>query len=198
MIFWVIEDHELIFQALRSQLQIVFEKTEFRYERDPDIAVLKAIQKPDCIIFDLNLGRGPRFDLLQELIAEFTPVPVVVLSGTIDPVSIDRIKRLGANAFIEKGQSSTRLISAFREVLINKKRVFPNSNELKAKRRFPTVLTSRENQVLNCLLKGLTNRRIGKELGIKEKTVRAHLTAVYRKLGVSNRTEALLSMYDSA
>jgi len=149
MIFWIIEDHQLIFEALRTQLQLAFEGADFRYERNIEVDEIKRAEKMDCIVFDLDLGYGPRFDILGALTREYPDVPVVVLSGTSDPDAVARAKDLGAAAYIQKGLSTKRILEVFRDVLVSKNRFFATTSTLvepliNHPKYFPSSLTSRE------------------------------------------------------
>ena len=110
---------------------------------------------------------------------------------------IDTVLKRGASAYIVKSVNPVDLPAAIRqavdETVLHRDRP-PRRIRRRARRRRPG-LTDRELAILTALARGLSNGQIGKELWIAEQTVKFHLTNIYRKLGVANRTEAARFAY---
>ena len=122
-------------------------------------------------------------------------VKVVVLSVSTDESVIQTVLKRGASAYIVKTINPVDLPSALRQAVDGT--VFsaiglPEAGDSAAR---AAGLTEREAAILSALARGLSNEAIGKELWIAEQTVKFHLTNIYRKLGVSNRTEAARLAY---
>ena len=118
-------------------------------------------------------------------------VKVVVLSGIDDPASIHAAIARGAVSFVSKQVDPTELVSVVRQAAdgaVERAVVVPERAESGPVDE--AGLTRSEIRVLEALARGLSNKEIAKELWLTEHTVKFHLTNIYRKLGVSNRTEA--------
>jgi DNA-binding NarL/FixJ family response regulator len=132
-----------------------------------------------------------------ELIRKRHPkVKVVVLSVFNDPDRIQAALRRGASGYIVKSVNPLDLPSALRQALegtVYHALGLPDiDDEASAK---SAGLTEREIAILKAVARGLSNQAIGKELWVTEQTVKFHLTNIYRKLGVANRTEAARYAY---
>jgi DNA-binding NarL/FixJ family response regulator len=126
-------------------------------------------------------------------------VKVVILSVSTDPDVIQDVLNRGASAYIVKSVNPVDVPSALRQALEGS--VF-NAIGLPEKQVSDDAakaagLTERESSILKALARGLSNDAIGKELWVAEQTVKFHLTNIYRKLGVSNRTEATRYAYEN-
>jgi DNA-binding NarL/FixJ family response regulator len=150
---------------------------------------------PDLVLLDIRM---PHFDGLAclDLIRKRHPdVKVVMLSAFSDPEHVQAALRRGASAYVVKAVSPLDLPAALRQAA--EATVFhavgsPESGNDDG----GTGLTGRELTLLRAVAKGLSNQAIGKELWISEQTVKFHLRNIYRKLGVSSRTEAARYAYE--
>ena len=126
-------------------------------------------------------------------------LPVIVLSSSEDPRDVRRALALGALGYIPKSSPPRTLLSALQLVLSGNIYVpplmlapaaaAPRSTGVDAARPGAS-LTERQLEVLRLLGKGLSNKEIGRDLGLSEKTVKAHVTAIFKTLNVVNRTQA--------
>ena len=118
-------------------------------------------------------------------------------SATVDTIDelIDAALRAGASAFITKRIDPRDLPAALRQALEPTLFQPLQQTVLVDGNAAPVELTERELDVLNALADGLSNKAIGKRLWLSEQTVKFHLTSIYRKLGVSSRTEAIAMAY---
>lgn len=202
MHFLVIEDHALIFESLALHLANHFDDARFSYEPTGDLDAIEAKLPIDCIVLDLDLGNGVRYDKLSDLHNRFPEIPIVVLSGATDPEAPVLSRAFGAMAFVRKGTNSKPIGGIFDLVLNEGLQVFPDDHGALKKTAISAdplpALTRREVDVLNCLLTfGGGNKAIGKRLGIGESTVKSHLTSAFKKVGVSNRLEVVVKLQGS-
>jgi two-component system response regulator DevR len=183
----LVDDHRLALDGLRLALgnaagiEIVGETREGR-----GVMPLVAETQPDVVLLDIELPDLHGLTVLDQLRQHHPRVTVVMFSGSDDTALVDESLRRGASAFLHKSIDPVDLPGAIRlavEVPATppEKRT-PTAEELR--------LTPKERQVLEHLTQDLSNAEIGRALWLSQQTVKFHLTNVYRKLGVTNRTEA--------
>lgn len=189
----LIEDHFLARMALHSvlsghaQIEIVGEASD----GETGITMYRQL-RPDVAVVDLRLPRISGFDVIAMLKREFSSVRIVVLSNYQGSEDIYRAVRSGAMAYLTKDASGEELMSAIQSV-DRGLRYLPHAALGRLAERMPAVeLTPRETEVLSCITKGCSNREIAEELGIAEKTVRIHVSAVLEKMGARDRTQATI------
>ena len=199
----IVDDHPLVRDALSAVLKESLPLVEI--VAAGSIATLAqslecSKREPDIVLLDLNLGKGCDFANLSWLVRQWPGVPVSVFSGTDEPEIIATARDLGAAGFISK----TERLSAVTEAvpcLIAGEFVFPEElpcgrNTVSAAGRKLASLTPTQAKVFDGLRRGLVNKQIAHELNISLSTTKAHITAIFRKLGVTNRTQALLVAQD--
>ena len=186
-------------------------------------AALKRDTGFDLALLDLGLGEEDGFDLLAELRTQYPALPVVVVSATERQVDVIRAIDMGAMGFVPKRASNRDLFEALRMVMSGGVYIPPMMLGLPppppggdtvpaVMRRVPeeplaapepaqTVrsfeslgLTPRQAEVLALLLKGMPNKLIARELSLSVETVKDHVAAVLRALGVNSRTQAVLAV----
>jgi NarL family two-component system response regulator LiaR len=188
----IADDHELTLAAVRAAVQedrgvrIVAEANSGR-------AALAAVQRssPDVVLLDMHMPGaidGPT--CAERIRGRFPGVRVVMFSGFTDEASIRMAFRRGAHAFISKAVDPGDIAPALR--LAASDTVYhapPDGGPLEAE-DLAEGLSEREATVLKAVAAGLSNQAIAKRLWVTEHTVKFHLTNIFRKLDVSNRTEA--------
>jgi DNA-binding NarL/FixJ family response regulator len=141
---------------------------------------------PDVVLLDIELPDLHGLTVLDLLRQHHPRVTVVMFSGSDDTALVDESLRRGASAFLHKSIDPADLPSAIRMAVdvpaAPPEKTTPTADELR--------LTPKERQVLEHLTQDLSNAEIGRALWLSQQTVKFHLTNVYRKLGVTNRTEA--------
>jgi DNA-binding NarL/FixJ family response regulator len=146
---------------------------------------------PDVVLLDLRMPGVDGLGCLERIHDRYPKIKVVVLSMTTDPEQIQAAFKRGACGFVIKNIDPADLASAIRQA-VNGTAFhalgLPALNENAVARA--AGLTDRELMIMKAVSRGLSNQAIGKELWVTEQTVKFHLTNVYRKLGVTNRTEA--------
>jgi len=151
---------------------------------------------PDVVLVDDLEGSDRSVELVAKIKAEHDRVAVIVLSTTMDPEWLDAIFAAGAAGAISKATHPAALATLIRETIdghvvhVYKGSAFSGGASTAAVVGEQTPLTSRELEVLQLVASGATNGEIAKKLWVTEQTVKFHLSNVYRKLEVGNRTEA--------
>ena len=151
---------------------------------------------PDVILVDDMDGSDHAVELVEQIKAEQSDAAVIMLTTSMDSEWLDAIFDAGAAGAISKATHPTVLATLVRETVAGHVvHVYKSAGTLRPTR--PTAmaaqqspLTSRELEVLQLVAAGLTNGEIAQKLWVTEQTVKFHLSNVYRKLGVGNRTEA--------
>ena len=162
--------------------------------------VLPAVREtaPDVVLLDLRMPELDGLTCLERLQKGFPNVAVVILSSYSDPEQIDAARRGGARGYVVKTVEPVDLATVLRTALAGESfQVWGAHVEQTATiENDPTAaLSEREAAVLDAVARGLSNREIGRQLWISEQTVKFHLRNVYRKLGISSRTEAARYAY---
>ncbi|MBJ6981787.1 response regulator transcription factor [Luteimonas sp. MC1572] len=197
----IADDHPLFREALRGVVARVLPAATLREADSVDAlyAMVEAEADADLLLLDLNMPGAHGFSALVHLRAQHPELPIVVVSAREEPGVMRRALDHGAMGFIPKSADAGTLGQAITAVLDGDRwapaaaRAAPaaGADEHDAARRV-AELTPQQFRVLQMLGAGLLNKQIGYELGVSEATIKAHMTAILRKLGASNRTQAVL------
>jgi DNA-binding NarL/FixJ family response regulator len=190
----VADDHGLFREGIRQALDAI-EGIEVVAEARSGAEVLPLIGRcaPDVALLDLRMPELDGLGCLERIRKRHPQIKVVILSAFTDQEHIQAAFKRGADAYIVKSVDPIDLPAALRQVLTPTV-YFPDrfaSDEPGA----TSSLTDREVAMLKALARGLSNRAISREFWVTEQTVKFHLTNIYRKLGVKNRTEATRFAY---
>lgn len=155
---------------------------------------LKRNSETDLILLDLHLPDCSGVGGIRALREKFPAIPVVVISAMHDQQVISRSIELGASGFIPKSSSLTEIQGAITAVLQGAIWLPPRVSYMAPHpaRDMMKDLTPAQAKIVSFLERGLLNKQIAYEMGVTEYTVKAHMTAAFRKLGVSNRTQAMV------
>ena len=197
----IADDHPLFREALRGVVARLLPGADIREVQDADalFALVDAAPDADLLLLDLNMPGAHGFSSLVHLRAAHPQLPVVMVSAREEPAVMRRALDHGAMGFIPKSADAATLAAAIDTVLQGERWAPPaaftapaaTDAEHDAARRIRD-LTPQQLRVLHMLGAGMLNKQIAYELGVSEATVKAHMTAVLRKLGASNRTQAVL------
>ena len=161
-----------------------------------EVVELVGKTQPDLVLLDVRMPNVDGLACLDEIHRRYPGVKVVMLSASTSPELIAAALRRGASAYLAKSVDPSDLPSTLRQAIEGN--VFSTSG-LVAESENDTAkaagLTERERSILGALAKGKSNDEIAKELWVTQQTVKFHLTNIYRKLGVKNRTEATRLAY---
>lgn len=203
MTILVIDDHPLVRDALCANLAVAGYADEQVLNADSLTQALTFIREttPDLVLLDLELGDSSGLEGLARIQAVAPDIPVMIVSSHDDPALFAKARALGARGFMPKNESGDAIANAVQTIL-DGGAAFPEATDhLSDDQDSPlqrlTSLTPAQRRVTDYLGEGLLNKQIAYEMGISEATVKAHMTAIFRKLGVSNRTQALLVLNDA-
>jgi len=144
----------------------------------------RSIDEPGCVVVDLQMPEVGGLDLQTALAQSRYPLPVLFLTGHADTASTVRAMRSGAEDFLEKRAPKEALLDAVQRALARDAREREaRTRQTELCRLFDTI-SAREREVLDQLLRGRLNKQIAFDLGIAERTVKAHRKAIMTKLGV--------------
>lgn len=199
----VADDHPLFRTAIKEALEAEQGETRF-LEANSFESLQKLVdeqQEVDLVLLDLHMPGVSGFAGLVYLCKRYPSVPVVIISANEDPVVIQRALQHGAAGFIPKSSSIETITTAIAAVLMGEiwspettASDLPGNNvsEVELAERM-SKLTPQQFKVLMMMSQGLLNKQIAYELGVSEATIKAHVTAIMNKLGVKNRTQAVLA-----
>jgi two-component system nitrate/nitrite response regulator NarL len=167
-----------------------------------DAVRLAAEASPDIMLLDVRMP-GDGVEATVEISRRWPTVKIVVLTAFDDEALVTRSLSAGASGYVLKGVSSHELKDSLRAVAEGGGYVSPSlAARLLAKRGKPSpdasnvtlflALTPREEKILRCVTQGLSNREIGEQLGLSEKSIKHHMTNILQKLQARNRVEAAM------
>ncbi len=187
------DDHRLMLEVVRVMLEEDGDFDVVGTARSAAEALrVVASTNPDIIVLDVRMPGSDGLSCLQQLKERDPELTVVILSAIEEPRIAQRALRLGASAFVKKQVDPRDLAAVLRqavEATVLTQSSLSDANALL--HEVQALLTPGELAVLTALGRGLVNKQIAAELSIAPQTVKFHLTNVYRKLGVANRTEAI-------
>lgn len=157
---------------------------------------LKADPDADLILLDLHLPDCSGFTGIRILRDKYPAVPIAIITALRDQAMIDRAIALGASAFIPKSTPLKDIRAAIAAVLDGEIWLPARHEALANPESLLADLTPAQMKIVSCLERGLLNKQIAFEIGVTEFTVKAHMTAAFRKLGVSNRTQAIMVLQE--
>ena len=193
------DDHALFREGMRHVLRQLTDGVEIIEASDCAQALDAADAHEDIalVLLDLNMPGRNGFAALETLSREHLTLPIVVLSGSENRADMQRALEGGAMGFIPKSATAAVMLSALRLVLAGGVYVPPELVQPGEGEPAPTpaesrpALTPRQIDVLARVVEGKRNKAIGVELGLSEATVKAHITAVFKALRVTNRIQAV-------
>jgi DNA-binding NarL/FixJ family response regulator len=193
----ICDDHAVVRQGLRTFLDLQDDIVVVGEAGDGEEALAAiARERPDVVLMDLVMPGVDGIEALRELRARAPATRAIVLSSFIDDDKLFPAVRAGAAGYLLKDVQPQELVAAIRTVHGGGSLLHPvvaaRLMEALAGSAPLEQLTAREREVLVLIGRGLANKLIARELGIAEKTVKAHVSSVLAKLGLTDRTQAAL------
>jgi DNA-binding NarL/FixJ family response regulator len=191
----IADDHQLMLDGTRNALERC-EDFEIVGEAHSGSEVLPVVGRtdPDVVLLDMRMPGMDGLTCLERIRKQRPKVKVVILSAFHEAEQITAALKRGASGYIVKSVNPLDLPAALRQILQGTVYHTLGLTDDDEPAR-GTGLTDRELGILKAVARGLSNQAIGKELWVTEQTVKFHLTNIYRKLGVANRTEAARYAY---
>jgi DNA-binding NarL/FixJ family response regulator len=190
----VADDHPLYRDAAVQQIQRLFSQATI--EQVDSLDSLRALADQPGPAFALFLVDfhmpGMSVDALGDLAREFPHIPIAVISGTAQRGDIRAILQAGARGFVPKTATADHLAHALQLLLAGGTSVPADMllDPPPTETDWQDMLTQRERDVLKGVVRGLSNKEIGRELDLAEVTVKLHLRGVFRKIGARSRADA--------
>ena len=193
----ITDDHDVVRQGLRFYLR-----------RDPEIEIVgeaadgeEAVKmarnlRPDVVLMDLLMPRMDGIEATEKIKAELPEVEVVALTSVLEDAAVTGAIRAGAIGYLLKDTKAEELSAAIKGAAAGRVQLAPEAaerlmREVRVPER-PEELTERETEVLAGVARGLANKEIARKLYVEERTVKAHVSSILRKLGLKSRTQAAL------
>ena len=193
----IADDHNIVRMGIRDLLTEESDIEVVGEARNGNSAVdLALAQRPDVVVMDINMPELSGVEATRQIRQAAPEVRVLALTSYTDDPYIYGLLDAGASGYILKTAESHEIIRAVRATAIGQSVLDPAvAPRLLARLSKPSangdVLSERELDVLRLAARGLTNKQIGADLQISDRTVQNHLANVYGKLGVASRTEAV-------
>jgi DNA-binding NarL/FixJ family response regulator len=206
------DDHPLFREGIHRLLEQMFPDAQYLFATtfDEVLARCRGQDRLDLILTDLQMPGWPGFSGIRDVRSLRPETPLVVVSASESQSDVRSALEHGATGYIPKSSSVKVMLSALNLVLAGGIYVPPTAVQggpMPAKpltrpvisdRVGTEMLTQRQLDVLRCLQEGKSNKQIAYDLGLSEGTVKIHVTAIFKSLGVKNRTQAVISATKSA
>jgi two-component system, NarL family, response regulator len=189
----IVDDHTIVRQGLATIIN-----------RDPNVTVIAQAQdgqqaidlfrehQPDVTLMDLRMPQMDGVEAITTICAEFKQARIIVLTTYDADEDIYRGLRAGAQGYLLKDTGADELLNAIRTVHSGRKYISPEVGSKLAERMSNPELSQREFEVLGLMAQGMNNLGIATALSIGESTVKTHVNRILSKLGVSDRTKAVI------
>jgi DNA-binding NarL/FixJ family response regulator len=196
------DDHVVVRQGIRQFLEEASD-IEVVAEAGNGAEALRLVEadQPDVAVLDIQMPEVTGVEAARRIKDRFPSVRVLVLTAYDDDPYVFALLEAGADGYVLKTASGDELVNAVRTVYRGESALSPEIASIVVRRAMSgrpagaadqvEPLTPREIDVLRQVARGMTNREVGRELGISHRTVQGHLASTYGKLGVSSRTEAV-------
>jgi DNA-binding NarL/FixJ family response regulator len=193
----IVDDHAIVRNGLAQLLETTDDLELVGAARDGEQAVtMTAELQPDVILMDLSMPGTDGIAATGRIVAANPSAHVLVLTSFSDKTRILDALQAGAEGYLLKHSEPETILTGIRDVVADGSPLDPKAARvLLTNRRSPgpdTQLTVREQEILEMIGDGLQNKTIARRLGISERTVKSHLTNIYQRLGVTDRTQAAL------
>jgi DNA-binding NarL/FixJ family response regulator len=194
----IVDDHAVLRAGLEQMLtgEADLEVVGTASSGDEAISLVREL-RPDVVLMDLQMPRVDGVEATRQIVADGSGAEVVVLTSFSDSARIVAALDAGAVGYLLKDADPEDVLDGVRTVSRGGSPLHPKVARELLTARGPVPahegqLTPREAEVLGLVKAGLANKQIARRLGISERTVKAHLTSVFQRIGVADRTQAAL------
>lgn len=204
----LVDDQNLVRKGVRSLLELS-EEIEVIGEASDGVEAIRTIPEvqPDVVLLDMRMPHKSGLDVLQQLSADGTLPPTIILTTFDDDEMVLAGIKAGAKGFLLKDVSLEELVGAVKAVAAGGSMVKPAISQrlLKGLESMqtdfssldrPDPLTDRETEILRLMAGGYSNKEIANSLGVAEGTVKNHVSNILSKMGVRDRTRAVLKAFE--
>jgi DNA-binding NarL/FixJ family response regulator len=190
----IVDDHPIMRVGIAAMIAKCKEMKVVGFAASGEEAIEKfAKHRPDIVLLDLRLPGMSGVETLQEINRKDPDARIIILTTYEGDEDIHRAMNAGAKGYLAKGLAPETLLTAIRKVHAGGSYVpAPISNSLAA-RTSDTCLSARECEVLELLAKGKSNKEIAISLGIRESTVKCHISVILTRLDANDRTQAVIA-----
>lgn len=196
----IADDHPIVLNALHEMLSRARHEVLGSARAGDDALALIRANGPDVAILDVTMPGKTGVEILRALRENGDPTRVVLLTGTLNDLLLVEAIQLGVDGIVLKESATDMLLRCLdhlargeqwidREVMARGLQALSHTSD-------EPRMTRREREILELVARGMRNREIGAELGMSEGTVKAHLSNIFAKLGVTSRTELLIRARD--
>jgi two-component system, NarL family, response regulator YdfI len=198
----IVDDHFYIREGLKLILETsaLYEVVGEAGDGEEAVRLVEATL-PDVILMDLNMPRMGGLDAMQEFKKRQWDIPVIILTTYNEDELMLRGVELGAKGYLLKDTGREDLFRTLESALRGETLLLPEIMErviqaqqnphVQSRTHTRLILSEKERQVLQAIAQGFRSKEIAAEMGIAERTVKAHLTSLYNKLGVDSRSQAV-------
>ncbi|MGB6187131.1 MAG: response regulator transcription factor [Aeromonas molluscorum] len=198
----IADDHPLFRGALYQAVHMAVSDAQLLEADSIDSLahLLRDHPEVDLLLLDLKMPGANGFEGLVHLRGQYPDLPIVVVSASEEASVVQQVLRLGALGFIPKSSSMKQLVTALNAVIAGDTwlpegvSLRPESEDESSLASKLASLTPQQYKVLVMLRDGSLNKQIAWELNVSEATIKAHITAIFRKLDVKNRTQAVIAL----
>ncbi|WP_298442212.1 response regulator transcription factor [uncultured Ferrimonas sp.] len=196
----IADDHPLFRSALKQALSSQMGAHWLEADSADSLDQLLAQQSVDLVLLDLEMPGSRGYSTLIHLRSHYPAVPVVVISAHEDNTTISKTLHYDGQGFIPKSAAPSEFAAAINLVLAGETYIPAHLSEADLTIEEDDIgsrvaeLTPQQYKVLQMFAEGLLNKQIAYDLDVSEATIKAHATAIFRKLGVRNRTQAVIAL----
>ena len=188
----LVDDHAVMRMGLASLLETCRDVEVIGDTGDGESAIKKALKlRPDVVLMDLVMPEMDGIETTQRLLEKWPEANVLILTTFATSDGINRALEAGAKGAILTNSDLKGLRAAIHDVAEGKRHCSAEVEQIMTDDPPIPELSSRQQEILNSIVRGLSNPDIARQLGISLPMVKEHLTSLFAKLGVANRTEAV-------
>lgn len=196
----LIDDHTVLRDGLKSILEMEEDICVIGEAESGEVALIEIPKlNPDVILLDINLPGQNGIEITRKIKGTFKEIKIIILTMHSHEEYFMSAIREGADGYLLKDAPSDQVIEAVRTIMRGEAVIHPsmtkkllNFHQQQSSVIKETELTEREKEVLTCLVRGLSNKEIAEQLFISDKTVKIHVSKIFKKINVKSRSQAVI------